>query len=69
MSNQTATDLILPFNPEEVVRNLRQEKLMVSDINAVLGHAQTIVIGTKDPEFRTVPSSLRPVCVGFCPYR
>ena len=33
-------------------------KLMVDDIDAVLRHAQTIVIGNKDPEFRTVPERL-----------
>ena len=33
-------------------------KLMVSDISAVLHHAQTIVIGNKDPEFEGVPSLL-----------
>jgi GDP-mannose 6-dehydrogenase len=33
-------------------------KLMVSDIDAVLSHAQTIVIGTKDPDFAAVPNRL-----------
>jgi GDP-mannose 6-dehydrogenase len=33
-------------------------KLMVSGIDAVLEHAQTIVIGNKDPEFQTVPERL-----------
>ncbi len=33
-------------------------KLMVSGIDAVLDHAQTVVIGNKDPEFRTVPERL-----------
>lgn len=33
-------------------------KLMVSGIDAVLDHAQTIVIGNKDPEFQTVPERL-----------
>ena len=33
-------------------------KLMVNDIDAVLEHAQTIVIGNKDPEFQTVPERL-----------
>jgi GDP-mannose 6-dehydrogenase len=33
-------------------------KLMVSDISAVLHHAQTVVIGNKDPEFEGVPSLL-----------
>jgi GDP-mannose 6-dehydrogenase len=28
---------------------------MVDDINAVLEHAQTIVIGNNDPEFRKIP--------------
>jgi GDP-mannose 6-dehydrogenase len=34
-------------------------KLMVGDIDAVLRHAQTVVIGNMDPDFRTVPSRLR----------
>jgi len=34
-------------------------KLMVSGIDAVLDHAQTIVIGNKDPEFQIVPERLR----------
>ena len=34
-------------------------KLMVDDIDAVLNHAQTVVIGNMDPDFRTVPSRLR----------
>jgi GDP-mannose 6-dehydrogenase len=34
-------------------------KLMVSDIDAVLSHAQTVVIGNKDPDFQTVPERLR----------
>lgn len=34
-------------------------KLMVSDMDAVLDHAQTIVIGNKDPEFGDVPARLR----------
>ncbi|MFN0171056.1 MAG: nucleotide sugar dehydrogenase [Bryobacteraceae bacterium] len=33
--------------------------LMVDDIEAVLRHGQTIVIGNKDPEFRTVLERLR----------
>jgi GDP-mannose 6-dehydrogenase len=33
-------------------------KLMVSDIDAVLAHAQTVVIGNKDAEFNNVPSRL-----------
>jgi len=33
-------------------------KLMVNGIDAVLEHAQTIVIGNKDPEFQTVPERL-----------
>src|SRR5271168_2697711 len=35
-------------------------KLMVSGIGAVLDHAQTIVIGNKDPEFQNVPERLGP---------
>ena len=34
-------------------------KIMISDINAVLDHAQTVVIGNKDPDFRAVPGRLR----------
>jgi GDP-mannose 6-dehydrogenase len=34
-------------------------KLMVSDIDAVLKHAQTVVIGNKDPDFRIVPERMR----------
>jgi GDP-mannose 6-dehydrogenase len=34
-------------------------KLMVSDIGAVLNHAQTVVIGNKDPDFKIVPDRLR----------
>jgi GDP-mannose 6-dehydrogenase len=34
-------------------------KLMVSGIDAVLDHAQTVVIGNKDPEFGSVPDRLR----------
>jgi GDP-mannose 6-dehydrogenase len=33
-------------------------KLMVGDISAVLDHAQTIVIGNKDPDFKAVPNRL-----------
>ena len=34
-------------------------KLMVDDIDAVLDHAQTVVIGNNDPEFRDIPERLR----------
>ena len=34
-------------------------RLMVKDIDAVLNHAQTVVIGNKDPDFNDVPSRLR----------
>jgi GDP-mannose 6-dehydrogenase len=34
-------------------------KLMVADIDTVLNHAQTVVIGNKDPDFMTVPERLR----------
>lgn len=34
-------------------------KLMVSDIEAVLHHAQTVVIGNNDADFRIVPERLR----------
>lgn len=33
-------------------------KLMVGDIDAVLHHAETIVLGNKDPDFRRVPERL-----------
>ena len=32
---------------------------MVEDIPAVLDHAETIVIGNKDPDFCAVPDELR----------
>jgi GDP-mannose 6-dehydrogenase len=32
---------------------------MVGDIGAVLTHAQTVVIGNNDPEFRQVPARLQ----------
>jgi GDP-mannose 6-dehydrogenase len=34
-------------------------RLMVDGVSAVLEHAQTVVIGNKDPDFRTVPEQLR----------
>lgn len=34
-------------------------KLMVEGIDAVLDHAQTVVIGNKDPDFQQVPERLR----------
>jgi GDP-mannose 6-dehydrogenase len=34
-------------------------KLMVGDIDAVLNHAQTVVIGNKDPDFEGVPERLQ----------
>jgi len=34
-------------------------RLMVDDVDTVLKHAQTVVIGNNDPEFRQVPSRLR----------
>ena len=34
-------------------------RLMVDDIDAVLDHAQTVVIGNKDPDFMEVPERLR----------
>jgi len=34
-------------------------KLMVGDIGAVLNHAQTVVIGNRDPDFKIVPDRLR----------
>lgn len=34
-------------------------KLMVQDIDSVLNHAQTIVIGNNDPEFLSVPARLQ----------
>jgi GDP-mannose 6-dehydrogenase len=35
-------------------------KLMVSDIDAVLAHAETLVIGNKEPEFGSILDRLRP---------
>jgi GDP-mannose 6-dehydrogenase len=32
---------------------------MVDGIDPVLDHAQTVVIGNKDPDFRSVPERLR----------
>ena len=32
---------------------------MVKDVEAVLEHAQTVVIGNKDPDFKDVPKRLR----------
>ncbi len=34
-------------------------RLMVGDIDAVLNHAETVVIGNKDPDFGRVPERLR----------
>ena len=34
-------------------------RLMVDDVDAVLKHAQTVVIGNNDPEFKQVPARLR----------
>ena len=34
-------------------------KLMVDEMEAVLEHAQTVVIGNKDPDFQSVPGRLR----------
>jgi GDP-mannose 6-dehydrogenase len=34
-------------------------KLMVADIGSVLSHAQTVVIGNKDPDFKDVPNRLQ----------
>jgi len=34
-------------------------KLMVDDIDAVLNHAETIVIGNREPDFRTIGGRLR----------
>jgi GDP-mannose 6-dehydrogenase len=34
-------------------------RLMVSNIDEVLDHAQTVVIGNKDPDFQSVPERLR----------
>ena len=31
---------------------------MVADIGAVQNHAQTVVIGNKDPDFKTMPGRL-----------
>jgi GDP-mannose 6-dehydrogenase len=34
-------------------------RLMVNHVDAILDHAETIVIGNKDPDFRDVPNKLR----------
>jgi GDP-mannose 6-dehydrogenase len=34
-------------------------RLMVPDVETVLEHAQTVVIGNKDPDFKDVPARLR----------
>jgi GDP-mannose 6-dehydrogenase len=34
-------------------------RLMVKDVEAVLEHAETVVVGTKDPDFEDVPGRLR----------
>lgn len=34
-------------------------RLMVPDVAAVLSHAETVVIGNKDPEFQKIPAQLR----------
>ena len=34
-------------------------RLMVPDVNAVLQHAQTVVIGNNDPDFKEIPRQLR----------
>jgi GDP-mannose 6-dehydrogenase len=34
-------------------------RLMVPAVDAVLKHAQTVVIGNRDPDFKSVPSRLR----------
>lgn len=34
-------------------------RLMVNHVDAILDHAQTVVIGNKDPDFRNVPNQLR----------
>jgi GDP-mannose 6-dehydrogenase len=34
-------------------------RLMVSEVDAVLDHAKTVVIGNKDPDFQSVPGRLR----------
>ena len=34
-------------------------RLMANDVDTVLKHAQTVVIGNNDPEFRQVPARLR----------
>jgi GDP-mannose 6-dehydrogenase len=33
-------------------------RLMVGSIDAVLSHAQTVVVGNKDPDFQSVPQRL-----------
>jgi GDP-mannose 6-dehydrogenase len=34
-------------------------KLMVDNVEEVLNHAETVVVGTQDPDFRSVPEKLR----------
>ena len=34
-------------------------KLMVDNVDEVLKHAETVVVGTQDPDFRSVPAKLR----------
>ena len=34
-------------------------KLMVDNVDEVLNHAETVVVGTQDPDFRSVPGKLR----------
>jgi GDP-mannose 6-dehydrogenase len=34
-------------------------RLMVPEVDAVLEHAQTVVIGNRDPDFKSVPARLR----------
>ncbi|MGH9533782.1 MAG: nucleotide sugar dehydrogenase [Terriglobales bacterium] len=35
-------------------------KLMVDSVEAVLGHAETVVIANRDPDFQSIPARLRP---------
>jgi len=34
-------------------------RLMVDDIDEVLNHAETVVVGTQDPDFQSIPERLR----------
>ena len=35
-------------------------RILEEDLEAVLGHAEVVVIGNRDPEFQQIPDRLRP---------